>query len=296
MGSLRVTSLVACLWNEGNSLLHLSPARIGLVGDVHGNLNVTRNAIKALGARGITEIHFLGDFGFVWNGGPKEDRVLGMIDDVLDKVGALAFVTGGNHEGYKRLFAIEPDGNGLRWLSARVALLPRGWRASTPSGNSIASIGGANSIDRSRRKPGVSWWQQEQITESDLQALGTEHTDILLAHDSPPTQSLNDRLSRNGATWLPADLAYANAGQAMFLRAFLTTTPRLAVGGHYHVFHDMTDWFHGKESFEARVVILAADGEANSVAILDTSTLEMEFLNKTLRMVNLDAGWVPTDE
>ena len=82
----------------------------------------------------------------------------------------------------------------------------------------------------------------------------------------------------------------------MFLRAFLTTTPRLAVGGHYHVFHDKTDWFHGKESFEARVVILAADGEANSVAILDTSTLEMEFLNKTLRMVNLDAGWVSTEE
>ena len=275
---------------------HLSPARIGLVGDVHANLNVTRNAIKVLGGRGIAEIHFLGDFGFVWNGGPKEDRVLGMIDDVLDNVEAVAFVTGGNHEGYDRLLAIEPDADGLRWLRARVALLPRGWRASTPSGNSIASIGGANSIDRSRRKPGVSWWQQEQITESDLDALGTEHADILLAHDSPPTMSLNNRLRRNAAMWSPADLAYADAGQDMFLQAFLAATPRLAVGGHYHLFHDVTERFPGRPEFEARVVVLDADGEANSVAILDTSTLEMEFLNKTLRMLNLDAGWVPTDE
>ncbi|MBC7760527.1 MAG: hypothetical protein H7201_01745 [Candidatus Saccharibacteria bacterium] len=64
-------------------MTHLSPARIGLVGDVQGDLNVTRNAIKVLGARGIAEIHFLGDFGFVWHGGPKEDRVHGMIVDVL---------------------------------------------------------------------------------------------------------------------------------------------------------------------------------------------------------------------
>lgn len=109
-------------------MTHLSPARIGLVCDVHGNLNVARNAIEVLGERGIAEIHFLGDFGFVWNGGSMEDRVLGMIDDVLDEVGAVAFVTGGNHEGYDRLLAIEPDADGLRWPSARVALLPRGRR------------------------------------------------------------------------------------------------------------------------------------------------------------------------
>ncbi|QNE46227.1 hypothetical protein F1C58_04415 [Glaciihabitans sp. INWT7] len=240
---------------------------------------MTRNAIKVLGARGITEVHFLGDFGFVWSGGPKEDRVLRMIDDVLEKVGAVALVTGGNHENYDRLLAIEPDANGLRWLSGRVALLPRGWRATTPSGTSIASMGGANSIDRSRRKIGVSWWQQEQITESDLESLGTEHADILLAHDSPPTQSLNDRLRSNAAMWSPADLAYADAGQDMFLRAFLATTPRLAVGGHYHLFHDVTGRFPGKQEFEARVVVLDADGKANSLAILDTSSLEMELLN-----------------
>ncbi|MFM9921316.1 metallophosphoesterase [Lacisediminihabitans sp. H27-G8] len=277
-------------------MTHLSPARIGLVGDVHANLNVTRNAIKALGERGIAEIHFLGDFGFVWSGGPKEDRVLRMIDDVLEKVGAVALVTGGNHENYDRLLAIEPDAEGLRWLSARVALLPRGWRASTPSGTSIASIGGANSIDRGRRKSGVSWWPQEQITESDLAALGTEHADILLAHDSPPTVSLNDRLRRNAAMWSQADLAYANAGQGMFLRAFLATTPRLAVGGHYHLFHDVTERFHGQESFEARVVVLDADGEANSVAILNTTTLEMEVLATALRGTPIARRWIPTGE
>ena len=90
-------------------MTHLSPARIGLVGDVYGNLNVTRKAIKMLDERALTEIHFLGDSGFVWNGGPKKDRVLGMIDDVPAKVEMVAFVTGGNHEGSDRLLTVEPD-------------------------------------------------------------------------------------------------------------------------------------------------------------------------------------------
>ncbi|MBC7760526.1 MAG: hypothetical protein H7201_01740 [Candidatus Saccharibacteria bacterium] len=96
--------------------------------------------------------------------------------------------------------------------------------------------------------------------------------------------------------WSAADLAYAKEGQDMFLRAFLATIPRLAVGGHHHLFHDVTERFSGKQSFESRVVVLNADGEANSVAILDTSTLEMEFLNNDLHRVHLAAGWVPTGE
>lgn len=264
---------------RGTPLNHISPDRIGLVGDVHANLAVTRNAIGAFGAHGITEIHFLGDFGFIWNGGAKEGRVLRMVETALEKVGAIGYVTGGNHEGYDLLLAVEPDADGLRWLSARIALLPRGWRASSPSGTTIASIGGANSIDRASRRPGVSWWEQEQISEADLVALGTEHADVLLAHDSPPTASLHARLAKNSAPWSSADLAYAKEGQEMFMRAFLATSPRLAVGGHYHLFQDVTERFDGEQDFESRVVILDADGEANSVAILDTGTLALEFLN-----------------
>lgn len=65
----------------------------------------------------------------------------------------------------------------------------------------------------------------------------------------------------------------------MFMRAFLATSPRLAVGGHYHLHHDVTERFHGAQWFESRVVILAVEGEANSIAILDTETLALEFLN-----------------
>ena len=194
---------------------------------------MTLNAIKVLGAHEIPEIHFLGDFGFVWGGGSKEHRVLGMLDSALEKVAAVGYVTGGNHEGYDELLAIEPDSDGLRWLTACLALLPRGWRANTPSGHSIASIGGANSIDRGSRRPGVSWWEQEQITEVDLAALGTGHADVLLAHDSPPTLSLYARLAKNSAMWSPAGLACAAQGQEMFMRVFLATSPRLAVGGRY---------------------------------------------------------------
>ena len=45
------------------------------------------------------------------------------------------------------------------------------------------------------------------------------------------------------------------------MRAFLATSPRLAVGGHHHMSHDVTERFHGERWFEARVVILDADAK-----------------------------------
>ena len=266
-------------------MTHISPRLLGIVADVHGNVHVALNAINVLVARGITEIHFLGDFGFMWRDDVAGQLAFKRLRLALEDGGATAFVTGGNHENYDLMLAIEPDPEGIRWMRKNIGLIPRGWRASTPSGTTIASLGGANSIDRYNRKPRVSWWWQESITEEDLTALGTEHVDVLLGHDSPKSAALYQKLLPSARFWTPQGLLYSDLGQAMFHRGFMAVTPKLSLGGHYHLRLDTTEEFHDLNGnvFESRAVILDADGEMNSVAILDTETLELEYLNDALR-------------
>jgi hypothetical protein len=254
---------------------------IGLIGDAHGNSRFAERAITELAVRGVRQHHFLGDFGFVWNGSSTEDLLLKRVRMALDRSNSQAFVTGGNHEGYTRLLAIEPDEEGLRWIrKERIALLPRGWRATSPEGRVIASLGGANSIDRYQRQKNKSWWSEEQITESDIDALGTETVDVLLGHDAPITRTLAGKLIPNEHFWDPKGLAYAHIGQQMFHRAVLNVKPALTVSGHYHVFVDTTEDFAGADGkpFTLRSVVLNIEGQFPSVAVLNTDTLELELV------------------
>ena len=262
---------------------HTSPRRIGLVGDAHGNVGFGVKAINTLIERGVREIHFLGDFGFVWLGKQTQNLALKSLELALTRGSAVAVVTGGNHEGYTEWQKIQPDKNGYRWVRKHIALLPRGWRSTTESGRVIASLGGANSIDRYSRKPadiGGTWWREEQITESDLDALGNEPVDVLLGHDSPITEALTRKLIPTQHLWNPQGLAYSDRGQAMFDRGVRQVAPELVVGGHYHLFLDTNQQFKkpNGEPFESRVVILNAEFHYPSVAILDTDDLSLEFI------------------
>ena len=258
--------------------MHTTPAQIGLIGDVHGHVQHAVNAVNVLAASGITEVHFLGDFGFVWSGRLLEELALKQLRLTLEANGQIAFVTGGNHENYDRLLAIEPDEAGIRWIRKNIGLLPRGWRAHTPSGRVIASLGGANSIDRYSRKSGVSWWPQEQITEEDLASLGTDPVDILLSHDSPVSGALNERLRSSEHLWHPAGAQYAHEGHYIFHRGFQRVKPKIVLSGHYHLFLDVVETFRdedGKE-FDSRVVILNEGRLPRYVGALDTETLKFQ--------------------
>lgn len=260
--------------------MHTTPPLLGLVGDVHGQAAHAVAAVDALHARGVTEVHFLGDFGMVWSGRNSDDMALKRLRLALEANGQTAFVTGGNHENYDRLLAIEPDGAGIRWIRKNIGLLPRGWRALTPSGRVIASLGGANSIDRYSRKAGVSWWPQEQITEEDLAALGTDLVDVLLAHDSPMSGALDERLRAGNHLWPAAGLAYSHEGHVMFHRGFRQVKPRLVVSGHYHLFLDVVESFRDEDGaeFESRVVILHESRFPRFVGLLDTESLELKVM------------------
>ncbi len=280
--------------------MHRTPSRIGLVGDVHGSLPIARIAIERLAEQGVRDIHFLGDWGFLWRSlrshyapgagtpgadrsprsdggsfieqlGPGAQHELGALTEVLDRAGAIAWVTGGNHENYDVWDAVPRDTDDIGWVTERIALLPRGWRAVTKAGTVLASLGGANSIDRFERAPGRSWWPQESITDADLAALGTEPVDVLIGHDCPRTTTLLHRLIPNEHHWNPRGLEYAHDGHRVFQRAVEQVRPHLTIGGHYHLHVDTTEEFTdaGGDPFTCRCVTLQADGHWPTYALLD---------------------------
>jgi len=56
-------------------------------------------------------------------------------------------VVPGNHDGNDAINGIPTDSEGVHRFDDRIGFLPRGWRARTTTGVTVAALGGANSID-----------------------------------------------------------------------------------------------------------------------------------------------------
>lgn len=261
--------------------------RIGLLGDTHGNFPWTRDALQRFLTIGIRQIHVLGDFGFIWHGGPREHKLLGRLDTILAAGDARLYVTGGNHEGYaalQRQFTV--DEHGYRHLTEQITFLPRGWRGRTQAGTIVASLGGANSIDRWRRRPpredghGGSWWPEESITEADLNSLGTDRAHVLLGHEAPWSRALEQHINWRRSGLKHWELAYAAESQQMFQRAVEQVQPRLTVSGHHHVWIDTVESHESVsgEEFKTRSVVLNRDGTNEALAVLDVDRCRLNLL------------------
>lgn len=245
-------------------------SRLGLIGDAHSNTDFLIDAASALVEAGCDQLVSVGDFGLVWDGSSGERRKLRRLDAALEIMDRVLWVVDGNHENHSRVAALPIDSAGFRWAGERIAFLPRGHRATTPGGRVVAFLGGACSVDRRSRVPGRTWWPAEAIGEDDLERLGTEPADVLIGHDSPQSVALTDRLAGERGDWDPGDLAYAEAGQASFHKAFLTLHPRVAVGGHYHRHLDVVERFVADGTvFESRVIVLDMERQHGSAAVLD---------------------------
>jgi hypothetical protein len=142
-------------------------------------------------------------------------------------------------------------------------------------------LGGANSIDFETRSLGQDWWTEESITDRDLRKLGTEPADVLLSHDAPlGTPQLDALLNRTASKWSAEGRAYASEGRRKFHDGFLQVTPKLVIGGRYHLHSD--EWIEtmaGSHPFSTRVIVLDRDGKPwpRHLAILNTADLSFEF-------------------
>jgi len=147
---------------------------IVFIGDLHGHFEYLPNLLEHV-PRDATLIQ-VGDFGF-W---PQAYKLW---DRTWEKLGFThpMYAIDGNHEYF-------PYFSGIRvptefWEG--VVYIPRG-TVLTLDGLKLGFIGGASSIDKVYRQPGISWFSAEVISEDDIARMdGVDHVDLLVTH-SPP--------------------------------------------------------------------------------------------------------------
>lgn len=257
--------------------------RIGLVGDVHGDLGALLTISQSMRDQGVSVLLALGDLGLVWGGENWSNR-LSRLSKRLGARQQVLYWVDGNHDDHRRLSTFSIGDDGLRELRTNIIHLPRGYRTTLASGRSLLALGGANSIDYENRVEGVTWWPEEAISDADVEAVGREHADIVVGHDAPLELPALDRvLADNAAQWTVEGLEYAERGRQQFHRAFLRASPVLYVGGHYHQpVDEILEYGSADEAFTSRVVLLDQVQDANraSCAILEVSSLHLSFFNR----------------
>lgn len=209
--------------------------RILLVGDTHGNTlwweQFVTPAAQQLNADVICQV---GDFGY-WQGG----------DDFLSAVDAtgipVAFLDG-NHEQHPYLEAAVAKARFEQQLTAtdpvplggNLSYLPRGGRFSW-DGVTVAALGGARSIDRALRRPGISWFAEEAISNSDLELLADGATaQVLLCHDAPLCAPVPLSPRHELPFVWQAELETCTEHRMRLDEALDMVQPELLVHGHYH--------------------------------------------------------------
>lgn len=160
------------------------------VGDLHGDWGSFNNLINKKKPEIILQC---GDFGY-W---PSLERLNSRIYKLpvwklrgIKSRDTLVYWCDGNHEEFPRLYEdlkreqVNYDSvNGIGF----VVYAPRGSILELPDKRKVLFIGGASSVDKNLRTPGIDWFPEENITNDDLD-LALEHEDeidIIISHTCP---------------------------------------------------------------------------------------------------------------
>lgn len=241
---------------------------IAFAGDWHGQDSLVPEKLFRLADLGVSRLHHVGDFGFQTH--RRGAVFLDLVNDWAAEANIRIAVTPGNHENWAYLreaFDCASPGTPAE-IRSHITVLPRGYRW-TQSSRSFLSFGGAASIDRSWRIPGVSWWPEELPTEAEIVAAITGGpVDVMISHDSPNPATLKVAAIRSTpGSWDPAAIAYAEVGAAITTRVWEATEPQLLVHGHFHV-RDAIRLDTGQ-----RIVSLAKQTDIGNVIVVDLADL-----------------------
>lgn len=244
----------------------LPDQRVAVLGDVHGNVGWIRMLARALPylAPDVTTILQLGD----WWMPPGE------VDEALVETGITRiYVTNGNHDPWGEITPLltKHPGAAVR-VSKLVWLLPRPARLSI-GGRSVLSLGGASSVDRESRVEGLTWWQDEEITDEDVAAaISGGPADLMLTHESPadtPVRAVREILRKNPQRFPKAALQASAASRARVSEVWDAVRPELLVHGHMHV------GAGGQTADGRRVASLGRECREWNLGMLDMQNLRM---------------------
>ena len=176
--------------------------RVCLVGDIHGDFGVLGIAARVVDAD--VPIIQVGDFGMGFVTPPKN----------IDAENGIFFIRG-NHD----------DPAACRQHSS--------WICDGYVEEEMMFVGGAYSIDWKHRTPGVSWWEDEQISYEEMDAIEKTYREcrpsIMITHDLPST-FISETWQRRHPY---AERHMTRTGEFLS-HLHLIHQPKLWVGGHWH--------------------------------------------------------------
>lgn len=169
--------------------------RIFVTGDKHGDIDFTTLSSKHFPeGKELTKDDYvivLGDFGILWSNVPdNKERYLTKWYN--EKPWTTLFVDG-NHENHWRIANLKTEekfGADVGKVTDSIYHLRRG-RVYVIGGKKFFCFGGAFSIDKASRFPGISWWPEEVASQVEmdegLTRLGKHDNkvDYILAHTCP---------------------------------------------------------------------------------------------------------------
>ncbi len=228
-----------------SQFLARSPERVRVFGDWHGNVQFALNQIERGLREGITTFVHVGDFG-LWPFGIPRDQwttrygFVREIQTLLEEHGAVLGFIDGNHEDFGVLAKLLVSDEGMGVVSANIFYIPRGtvWEW---CGTQFGGMGGAVSIDRAMRKPGLTWFPEEFITTADVERTKRAGSvDVLFTHEAP-------QLPVPKHSFGPAIDADCEQSRRMVATLVDTLKPKVLIHGHYHFAYSSTDEFPGTE-------------------------------------------------
>lgn len=187
-------------------------SRIFITGDLHGEIDIRRlNTAGFPEQKDLTKDDYLiiaGDFGLLWQGSKEEKFWLKW----LETRNYTTLFIDGNHENFEMLNSYpvtQWNGGNIHQISPSIYHLMRG-QMFTINEKKFFTFGGASSIDKERRKEGISWWPEEIPShaefEEGMQTLDNHHwlTDYVITHTCP-TESLMWMKGKYGFDLKPID-------------------------------------------------------------------------------------------
>lgn len=151
------------------------------------------------------------------------------------------------------------DGVGRRWTSYVRQFL---------------SLGGATSVDREWRTPGVEWWPDEAITDEHVDAaIAGGAGDVMITHESPartPVRAVREVLRTNPLGVPDHVRAESAASRRRVTRVWDAVRPSLLIHGHMHAPGG------GITDDARRVSSLGQDLQQGHLVFLDLATLRLE--------------------
>lgn len=254
--------------------------RVLIAGDTHGNSAWVERLARTASDQGCPIVIQVGDFGYFPNH-PEGLRFLTAVETACARHGVELWFIDGNHDDHSALAELRENETPVA-LTDYVTYIPRGARISL-GGSKFGFLGGAFSVDWRDRTHGIDWWPNEMTDHSDVERLGDEPLDVLVAHEAPAGLDL-------AAGQLPAeDQIRTDQVRSLIATAVEATQPRIVLHGHWHHVHDTelswidrvaTEQSGGLAWRSTRVIGLGCDGDVSAGwAVLDLGTLDISWPN-----------------